>query len=230
MPSFAHRVFSAIRDGRVMSGLQRRWSRTRRNYLRDCKGVVHIGANDGAESTEYANHDLRVLWVEPLPEIFARLKNNIAQYGKQEALCALVTDRDGDIHTLNVSDDLGRCSSILVPGRINDVLPNVRFIRQMQVTSTTLASIMRERDIALYDALIIDAQGAELLILRGGEGILHHFRYVECEGIDYDFYENYPHPDEIRALLRRHGFSQIREDTFRKTAHGREFDMLFRRS
>jgi FkbM family methyltransferase len=224
MLSFAQRALSAVRDRRIVSGIRRRMAWRRRNYLRRCKGVVHIGANDGAEREEYARHGLRVLWIEPIPDAFAALQANIAGIGGQDAMCALIADRDGDTHILNIASHGGACSSILEPGEILEVLPNLKFTSQLTMTSVTLASVMRGRDTALYDALVIDTQGAELLV-----PILRHFRYVECEGADFAFYEGYPHPDEIKALLAEHGFRQVRKDVFRETANGQEFDMLFRR-
>ena len=224
MPSFAQRAISAIRGGRVISVIKRRLAR---RYLRRCKGVIHVGANDGAERDTYARHGLRVLWVEPLPDAFSILQTNIAAYDGQEAVRALITDRDGDEHVLHVSNIAGLCSSILSPQGITEILPHVQFTDRITLTSTTLPTIMRERDMSLYDALVIDTQGAELLVLRGAASILHHFNCIECEGADFEVYAGYPSPGEIRAFLADHGFRQIREDTFRHSEQGREFDMLF---
>src|SRR6266404_5674813 len=61
-------------------------------FLSRVKGVVHIGANLGQERDIYAAHNLNVLWIEPIPEIFARLVERIATMPKQRAICSLVTD------------------------------------------------------------------------------------------------------------------------------------------
>lgn len=198
----------------------------RRSYLRHCKGVVHVGASDGAERHKYARNGLNVLWVEPLPDAFAKLLANIAPYENQTAVQALATDRDGDTNTFHLA---GKCSSILSPSAISEVLPDVRFTGAMTIISTTLDTIMQDRPAKLYDALVLDTQGAELLVLKGGERSLRRFRYVECEAADFAIYAGYPKPDEIRQFLAHHGFRQVREDTFRTSDHGREFDMLFRR-
>ena len=229
MASLALRAINAVRDGRVISGIKRRLIPGRRDYLRRCKGVIHVGANDGYEREEYAKRGLRVLWIEPIPAVFASLEINITEFDGQEAVQALITDRDGDERVLNLADVGGLCSSILTPGAITDILPD-RFISKMNVTGVTLPTVMRDRDVSLYDALVIDTQGAELLVLRGAASMLRQFRYIECEAADFAFYEGYPSPDTIRAFLDGHGFRQVREDTFRKTEHGREFDMLFERN
>jgi FkbM family methyltransferase len=249
MPTFTSRAISAIQDGRILSGIKRRVSgiafrarrqatvvrgkltANQRRYLRHCKGVIHVGANDGAERAEYAKRDLKVLWIEPLPDAFATLQTNVSEYPKQEAVCALITDREGDRHTLHVSDHHGLCSSILEPASIGYVLPQVKFTGEIEVESTTLSALMSSRDdLSNFDTLVIDTQGAELMVLKGAEIILGAFKYIECEAADFDFYRGYPRPEAIRELLSRHGFRQIREDTFRTTEHGREFDMLFHRT
>jgi hypothetical protein len=56
---------------------------------------------------------VNVLWVEPISEVFAQLERNIATYPKQVAVQALVTDRDGQQHTLHIANNGGAWSSIL---------------------------------------------------------------------------------------------------------------------
>ena len=41
------------------------------DFLRDVTGVVHVGANTGQERDKYARHGLSVIWVEPIPDIYA---------------------------------------------------------------------------------------------------------------------------------------------------------------
>jgi hypothetical protein len=53
-----------------------------------------------------------VLWVEQLPEVFARLQSNIAPYPSLRAVQALPTDEDGQPHQLLVSNNQGQSSSI----------------------------------------------------------------------------------------------------------------------
>ena len=77
----ASRIMSAIRDRRVISGiLNRIWRGELRDYLEDCHDVIHVGANEGQERESYARHGLRVVWIEPIPEVYERLASNIAPF------------------------------------------------------------------------------------------------------------------------------------------------------
>jgi hypothetical protein len=76
-------------------------------YLRSCKGVIHVGANTGQEAKSYADHDLQVLWIEPIPEVFDVLLTNIQPYPKQRVLNELIADVDDQIVTLHVANNQG---------------------------------------------------------------------------------------------------------------------------
>src|SRR5918993_5813804 len=54
-----------------------------KGFLRDTRGVIHVGAHVGQERERYSQYGLRVLWVEPLPDHFAALQRNIAAYRDQ---------------------------------------------------------------------------------------------------------------------------------------------------
>lgn len=56
------------------------------NFLSDIRGAIHGGAKRGQEADIYARHDLNVLLIEPLAEIFQRLQRTIARYPKQRIL------------------------------------------------------------------------------------------------------------------------------------------------
>ena len=63
--------------------------------MREVTGVIHVGANTGQERHIYNAHGLRVLWVEPFPEVFAALEANIRGIAGQTALNAILADVDG---------------------------------------------------------------------------------------------------------------------------------------
>ena len=57
-------------------------------------GVIHVGAHVGDERGLYDEAGVGVVWVEPIPELYAQLCENIRPYPRQRAVCHLVTDRD----------------------------------------------------------------------------------------------------------------------------------------
>lgn len=48
-------------------------------FLKKVKGIIHVGANTGQEMELYAKYKLPVVWIEPIPEVFETLQNNLKQ-------------------------------------------------------------------------------------------------------------------------------------------------------
>jgi len=56
--TLAQRFFSALQEGRLISGVRRRLVHAKygelSNFLKKCHGLIHVGANDGGERYLYA--------------------------------------------------------------------------------------------------------------------------------------------------------------------------------
>jgi FkbM family methyltransferase len=201
----AKRLYAPVRQiSRHME--MRRLERT--TYLRFCKGLIHVGANAGQERAHYARLGLDVLWVEPIPHVFAALANNLRGYPKQQALEALVTDQDGVHVELQISSNGGKSSSILALAEHKEVWPDIDFKSTLSLVGVTLPTLIKRNniDIAKYDALLLDTQGAELLILRGASSMLSQFKYIQAEAANFEAYENCPRVPDIVAFVEAHGF------------------------
>src|SRR5208337_2491599 len=132
--------------------------------LLQAKGVIHVGAHIGQERDDYAAHDLNVMWIEPIPVLFNMLRTNLLGYPKQIAFQYLITDRNGDIYVFHISDSGGGPSSIFEWGPVGKaVWPHVNYIDSLKIESRTLDSIPTDG----YDALVLDVQGSELVVLKG---------------------------------------------------------------
>jgi FkbM family methyltransferase len=202
-------------------------------FLRAARGVVHVGANSGQERVLYAELGLAVVWVEPLPDVFAELQTNIAGLPRQRALRCLVTDRDGADYEFHVANNRGESSSILDMKEHRDVWPKVGYVGSLELRSKTLTTLLADEgvDLAAYDALVMDTQGSELLVLRGAEPILDGFRYVKTEAPDFEAYAGCCRLGDIEAFLEPRGFQEVaRREFARRAAGGRYFDVVFERS
>ena len=113
-------------------------------FLAEIRGVIHVGANTGQERDLYDRYGLSVLWVEPIPEIFATLRENIAGYRRQRAVQYLVTDRDGAEYTFHVASNNGASSSILDLKLHKEIWPEVSFTRELKLASVTLRTGARD--------------------------------------------------------------------------------------
>jgi FkbM family methyltransferase len=201
-------------------------------HLNEVKGVIHIGANIGQERAEYAGRGLRVLWVEPIPEIFTVLLQNIAGLADQRAVQALVTERAGERLDLQVASNNAGSSSILPMKLHTQVWPEVRFERALELVSESLPSLLQRFDVRVddYDFLTVDTQGSELMVLRGAEPLLPHFRYVQVEVADFEAYAGGCLLPQVNAFFAEHGFVEHARHRFAtRPGIGSFFDIVYRR-
>ena len=135
---------------------------------------VDIGANVGGYAlfvAALAGPSARVLAIEPQPEIFERLVFNIGlnPFGTVKALECAVTDRDGTVTLFVDPSNSGQSS--------------VRFVNSLQrsvavkVTAKTLKTVVAEEQLTRIDAMKVDVEGAEELILEP------FFRHVAPEPV-----------------------------------------------
>lgn len=201
-------------------------------YLRGARGVIHVGANDGRERAYYDRARLPVLWVEALPDVFEKLRENLRDYPRQTALNYLLLDEDGQTVAFNVASNNAESSSIFELADHVEIWPEVGFVGKVELTGHTFATMVeREQvDLGRYDSLILDVQGAELLVLKGAERHLAGFRYILAEAADFNCYEGATTLAELETYLAPRGFRLIKTYEFaRKEGVGRCCDALFKR-
>ena len=201
-------------------------------FLKNVSGVIHIGANVGQERDLYAKYGLDVIWVEPIPEVFNQLVTNIADYPKQKALRYLVTDHDDGEYTFHVSSNNGASSSILDFKYHKDIWPTISYTNDITLHSVTLTKLISIEgiDISTYQALVMDTQGTELLILRGAEEIVTGFKYIKTEVPDFEAYEGCCMLDELTGFLNQHGFREFSHKEFaERKAGGCYYDVVYKR-
>ena len=202
------------------------------SFLRKASGVIHVGANIGQERDLYARHNLRVLWIEPLPDVFARLQTNLRDYPKQRALQYLVTDQDGARCTFHISSNDGVSSSILDLGLHRELWPEVSYTGAIELQSVTLSTLLRQEqiDVREFDTLVLDTQGSELLVLRGAVDLLRGFRFILTEAADFEVYNGCCTLADLSSFLLSYGFRERwRKETNSKPGIGACYDVLYER-
>jgi FkbM family methyltransferase len=141
---------------------------------------------------------------------------------RQRALESLVTDRDDASYQFNVANNGGESSSILALKEHRDVWPKVDFTATITLKSSTLATLLAREQIdpTRYDALVMDTQGSELLVLQGAEPILEHFRFVKTEVPDFEAYAGCARLEDIEQFLGSRGYAEISRHRFATRAGG----------
>jgi FkbM family methyltransferase len=201
-------------------------------FLKKIKGVIHVGANTGQEIQLYAKFGLSVVWVEPIPDIFETLKNNLRNFPKQMALNGLVTDVDNEEYQFHLASNNGASSSILDLNLHQDIWPDVTFEKSISLRSSTLTSLLAENKInpGKYDMLIIDTQGSELLILKGALPILANFKFIQSEVPDFEAYKNCCQLKDLQSFLIDHGYKEVYRNKFATHPDGGSYyDIIFKK-
>ncbi len=195
-------------------------------------GVIHVGANSGQERIFYANRNLDVVWVEPNPEIFIGLKKNLEGFPRQKAYKDLITDKDNEIYTFHIANNDGASSSIFELNLHKDIWPEVSFLHSTKLTSLTLKSFVEKNKIPVdnYQALIIDTQGAELLVLKGAGNLLKKFKYIKVEVADFESYKGCCQVLDVDQFLKINGFKEFCREKFASRENGGSYyDILYKR-
>lgn len=202
-------------------------------FLRKVSGVIHVGANVGQERGLYDRFGLRVLWIEPIPEIFETLKGNLSDFPNQRAIQCLVTDRDNEEYQFHVASNRGASSSILDFKAHTEIWPEVTFTNTITLRSTTLASLLERERIPLsdYQALVMDTQGSELLVLQGSVPLLHGFKFIKTEVPDFESYAGCCQLTEISNFMGEHGFKEYaRHQLASRPRGGNYYDVIYQRN
>ncbi len=116
---------------------------------------VDVGANVGSYTILAALLGARVVAVEPIPETFDRLIENVRLNGMESAVTA---------HRVGLSDRSGTLRFTTDQGTINHVMAETESLAGTDVAVVTLDSILTDVSPALIK---IDVEGHELAVLNG---------------------------------------------------------------
>lgn len=178
----------------------------------------------------YANHSLDVLWIEANSEVFPVLQAAISSYPRQKAISHLVTDQAGQEVTFKIANNDGQSSSIFNLAEHKKMWPEIEYCSEQKHITTTIDALCEagEIDPALYDVMVLDVQGAELMVLKGAAKSLRHIRFIRLEAADFNAYEGAPTREVISGYLKSCGYDEIQADPFEhKEGLGTYFDVTF---
>ncbi len=193
---------------------------------------MHVGANTGQERALYSEYGLRVLWVEPIAEVFDELVANLASYPRQRAIRALLTDQDDAEYDFGISSNKGQSSSLLPLARHREMWPRIEYVESRRLRGITLQSLFRRERLSArdYQALVLDVQGAELMVLKGAGDLLQEFRFIKAEAADFESYAGGARLDDLQVYLQNAGFAEKdRHRSAHDPAIGTYWDVVWER-
>jgi FkbM family methyltransferase len=184
------------------------------------KGILHVGANRGQEAEEYqkagVNH---VVWVEALKDVYADLVSNVSKYC-HTCINACVSDVEGKKVVFHESNNEGQSSSYLQLGTHKTAHPEVHFLKDHEMTTTTIEELYINHSLDGLDMLVMDIQGAEMDALKGSVSRLPEFKIVYLEVNTQHVYEGCALLPEIDKFLRGYGFKKAEERIFKQWGWG----------
>ena len=176
------------------------------------RGIIHVGAHEGEEYDGYVEAGCRrVLFIEADPDTFARLAPRFADNSDVVCVNRAVSDVNGRAAFSRMSGS--HSSSLLPPKRHLDLYPHITLSETIEVETATLPAILTEcgLDLAGYNILAMDTQGAERLILAGCGPLLARFDAVATEVNYAELYEGCGQIGDLDDLLFPHGFERVEE-------------------
>jgi FkbM family methyltransferase len=177
------------------------------------RGVIHVGAHVGDEQPTYERLGIqRQVWIEPHPESFHRLEKNIRPGPAVSLLNVACGSRPGKATMHELSGNDGASNSLLEPTRhlqeFPDMVPTGTVEIEVKPLDDAISGAgLRPED---YNLLVLDVQGFELEVLRGGETLLsRHVDAVISEISCVELYRGACLLPQVDAFMEQHGFERV---------------------
>ena len=155
--------------------------------------VLHIGANDGAEAKLYEEAGIEGWHIEAIPAVHEKLAATCSVLPKQTNILACLDTEVRNVE-FNIASNEAQSSSLFDFKSHPVVHPEVKFTGTIPLRTKRLDDLLAEGVIPSdIDAALLDVQGAELRVLKGGDRFLrlpslkglimeisHHELYKGC--------------------------------------------------
>ena len=183
-----------------------------RKHNLNIKGIVHVGASEGQELESYHKNNIEhIVFIEALPAVYKKLLLRTQRFKKVQCINACVSDVSGETVSFNVANNGGQSSSFLEFGTHEKMHPDVKFTKQIDLTTDTLENILLN-NIGVegnHNMLVMDLQGAEGHALRGLGIYFDQFDYIYSEVNKDEVYQGCMQVDEMDAFLKEKGFERV---------------------
>lgn len=167
-------------------------------------GVLHCGAHLAEEASDYDQafvSDVPVWWVEANPDVFGKIDAVLAEYPGQVLVPALLGEHDGEVKTFHVTNYDGMSSSVLEFGTHPDFSPDTVFVKELELTTSKIDTLVETREIHDVNMLVMDLQGYEGPVLRGAAKLLPSIDFVMSEVNKAQVYKGATQVEELDRLL-----------------------------
>ena len=165
--------------------------------------IFEIGTNDGEDTLNFFNEfkSPTLHCFEPDPATFERFLKKTEKFKESiHGSCSAVSDKTGTSNFI-ISSNLGLSSSLKKPVLHIPIHKHVQFVGTKVVNTITLDEYAKQNNISYCDLVWMDVQGAEDLVIKGGENFFKNTKYVYTEFSNVELYEGALGKYEIEKLL-----------------------------
>jgi FkbM family methyltransferase len=174
------------------------------------KGIIHIGAHDLEEMSQYLYRGVsKIVWVEGNPDLVSKNSRRV-DGTNQKLFHGLVYSEDDKEVEFNITNNL-QSSSILEFGKHKEYHPHVDLVESRKMTTTRVDSLLEKNEInpEEFDFVNLDIQGVELQALKGFGKYLDNIKYIYTEVNSGEVYKNNDSIEDLDLFLSEFGFKRV---------------------
>jgi FkbM family methyltransferase len=172
------------------------------------RSVIDGGANVGSFTDAFLllHRPERLVLVEAIPELAEGLRARYAGKPGISVVPAALSDKNGEA-TFEINRSAASSSLLSIDPRNTEWFGrDLRVARTLRVPTVTLPTLMESEGLRAVDLLKLDLQGAERLVIAGGETVLDRVRVIYTEVFFEQLYEGAWLFRELDDFLRSRGF------------------------
>lgn len=178
------------------------------------KGVIQVGAHFAEEYDTLRLMGVRFfVFVEPCKDAFNVLRDKFAKIKSDPnnnsiiaAFNRALADYEGEAEMFTETVNNGQSNSLLAPKKHLEQHPSIVFNARETVMVCTLDSLDMDYGFEfntthVLNTLIMDVQGAELMVLKGATNTIKQIDYIYTEVNRDEVYENCAQVEELDSFL-----------------------------
>lgn len=181
--------------------------RLRSKYDMKVNGVVHVGAHEGQELSEYESLQFgEIIFIEPIPKVCVRLIERCRNHYGVRIFCTAISNYEGMAKFYVTNNE--QSSSLLRLKEHSRIYPKIIEAEVIMVPVIQLDALLSRYaiDPAPYNFLVVDVQGAELSVFEGAKSFLKTVDYIITEINRRELYEGCALETDIDEFLGEYGF------------------------
>ncbi len=182
-----------------------------RKYKLKINGVIQVGGHHGEEIKPLVNFGIKKISIfEPIKYNLEILEAVVKSYKEKNKLIIIHPVALGSKQQkikIHVADNWGASSSILKPKKHLEYYKDITFKNSEEINMSTLDVMIDVKDNANF--LMMDVQGYELEVLKGGDKTLRKIDYIYSEITREELYEGNVMVNELDEFLFAYNFLRI---------------------